>query len=105
LITCEKVESADKHDSNALLPAIDEMEERGVKPEEMLADTAYCGDDNVRAEEDKGVSVILPVIGRKSDKDFTGFEFDKQKSEVTPSRSEPVSSQAEINIVKMSDDL
>jgi hypothetical protein len=77
-----KVESADKHDSNALMPAIDEMEERGVKPEEMLADAAYGGDDNVRAAEDKGVSVVSPVIGRKSDKDFTGFEFNEKTSEV-----------------------
>jgi hypothetical protein len=41
LIIYVKVESADKHDSNALIPAIDEMEECGVKPEEMLADAAY----------------------------------------------------------------
>jgi hypothetical protein len=83
LITYVKVESADRHDSNALMPAIDEMEERGVKPEEMLADAAYGGDDNVRAAEDKGVSVVSPVIGRKSDKDFTGFEFNEKTSEVT----------------------
>jgi hypothetical protein len=93
LITYVKVESADKHDSNALMPAIDEMEERGVKPEEMLADAAYGGDDNVRAAEDKGVSVVSPVIGRKSDKDFTGFEFNEKTSEVTkcPNGKQPVS--------------
>jgi hypothetical protein len=93
LITYVKVESADNHDSNALMPAIDEMEERGIKPEEMLADAAYGGDDNVRAAEDKGVSVVSPVSGRKSDKDFTGFEFDEGTSEVTkcPNGKQPAS--------------
>jgi hypothetical protein len=93
LITYVKVESADKHDSNALMPAIDEMEERGVKPEEMLADAAYGGDDNVRAAEDKGVRVVSPVIGRKSDKDFSGFEFDEKTLEVTkcPNGKQPAS--------------
>lgn len=93
LITYVKVESADNHDSNALMPAIEEMEERGIKPEEMLADAAYGGDDNVRAAEDKGVSVVSPVIGRKSEKDFTGFEFDEGTSEVTkcPNGKQPAS--------------
>ncbi len=83
LITYVKVESADKHDSNALLPAIDEMEERGVKPEEILVDAAYGGDDNVRAADEKGVSVVSPVIGKKSSKNFSGFIFDEHTSEVT----------------------
>ena len=93
MITYVKVESADKHDSNALLPVLDEMEKRGIKPEEMLADAAYGGDNNVIGAEQKGVSVVSPVIGKKSSKDFTVFEFYDGTSEVTkcPNGKAPVS--------------
>jgi hypothetical protein len=37
----------------------------------------------VRAAENNGVSVVSPVIRRKSDKDFSGFEFDEKTLEVT----------------------
>jgi len=82
LITYVKVESADKHDSHALHPAIDDMEERGMKPDELLVDAAYGGDDNVREAEKKEVKIISPVTGKKSGKDFSGFEFDKKSLKV-----------------------
>lgn len=83
LITYVKVESADKHDSRALQPAIEEMEERGVKPDEMLVDAAYGGDENIREADKKEVKVVSPVAGKKSGKDFSGFEFDEKTKEVT----------------------
>jgi Transposase DDE domain/Transposase domain (DUF772) len=82
LITYVKVEPADKHDSHALHPAIDDMEERGMKPDELLVDAAYGGDDNVREAEKKEVEIISPVTGKKSGKDFSGFEFDKKSLKV-----------------------
>ena len=82
LITYVKVESADKHDSHALHPAIDDMEERGMKPDELLVDAAYGGDDNVREAAPKEVEIISPVTGKKSGKDFSGFEFDKKSLKV-----------------------
>ncbi len=82
LITYVKVESADKQDAHALQPAIDEMENRGIKPEEILADTLYGGDTNVVTAEQKGVKVIAPISGNKKGKDYSGFKFDKQTKEV-----------------------
>jgi len=82
LITYVKVESADKHDSKALQPAIEEMGARGIKPDEILVDAAYGSDDNVNEAAQKEVKVISPVIGKKSDKDFTGFKFDNKTKEV-----------------------
>jgi Transposase DDE domain/Transposase domain (DUF772) len=82
LITYVTVEPANNHDSNALLPALDEMEERGIKPDEILVDAAYGGDDNVVEAEQKEVKVISPVVGMKSGKTFCGFEFDDNNKEV-----------------------
>lgn len=82
LITYVKVESADKHDSKALEPAIEEMGDRDIKPEEILVDAAYGGDENVMESKEKGVKVISPVIGKKSGKDYSGFRFDSKTKEV-----------------------
>jgi hypothetical protein len=82
LITYVKVESADNHDSRALQPAITEMEERGIKPEEMLVDAAYGGDDNVMEAKAMQVEIVSPVTGKKSGKDFTGFEFEDRSKVV-----------------------
>jgi hypothetical protein len=82
LITYVKVESADKHDSKALQPALGEMQSRGIKPEEMLADASYGGDDNVNQAKEQEVEIISPVVGKKSEKDYTDFEFDEQSKEV-----------------------
>lgn len=82
LITYVKVESADHHDSKALQPALEEMQSRGIKPDEMLADASYGGDDNVNEAKEQGVEIVSPVVGKKSEKDYTGFEFDGQSKEV-----------------------
>lgn len=82
LIMYAELEPANEHDSQALLPAIDNMDERDVKPDEMEVDASYGGDDNVMAAEKKGVEIISPVIGKKSKKDFTGFEFNGKINEV-----------------------
>ena len=37
----------------------------GVLPEEMLADTLYCGDENVQAAAARGVDLVGPVPGRE----------------------------------------
>jgi hypothetical protein len=82
LITYVKVESAAKHDSKALAPALEEMQARDIKPDEMLADASYGGDDNVNEAKEQGVEIVSPVVGKKSEKDYTGFKFDRQSKEV-----------------------
>lgn len=81
LITHVAVESADKHDAHALLPAIASAGARGLGPEEALADSLYGGDDNVGAARKLGVEVVSPAMsgGRKKEKklgleDFTFSE-------------------------------
>jgi IS5 family transposase len=64
LITYVKFEQAHEHDSHALLPAIEETENSGVKPEIISADTAYGSDENVQKAEELGVKVISPVGGK-----------------------------------------
>jgi hypothetical protein len=69
------VEPASESDSNALLPAITDAEERDMAPDELLADSLYGGDDNVeRARQEHNVEVIAPVMGAKS-KGFTLDDF------------------------------
>ena len=41
LITHIEVESVDKHDANALLPALRNTDERDMSPKELLADSPY----------------------------------------------------------------
>ncbi len=65
LITHIDVESADRSDANALLPAIRNSKESSMAPDEILADSLYGSDDNCqRAKEEHGVDVISPAMGR-----------------------------------------
>jgi hypothetical protein len=67
LITHIQVESADKSDANALLPAIKDTVKRTMSPDELLADSLYGGDDNVQqAKQDYNINVVAPVMGAKS---------------------------------------
>ena len=67
LITHIQVESADKSDANALLPAIRDAAEHTMSPEKLLADSLYGSDDNIQqAKQDYNVDVVAPVMGAKS---------------------------------------
>lgn len=66
LITHIQIESADKSDANALLPAIEKTATRIMSPEELLADSLYGSDDNVQqAKQDYNIDVVAPVMGSK----------------------------------------
>jgi hypothetical protein len=65
LITHVQVESADKSDANALLPAIEKSAEKDMPPKELLADSLYGSDDNCeQAKAEYEVEVISPVMGQ-----------------------------------------
>ena len=73
LLTYVHVESADKSDANALLPAIENTKARDVAPKELLADSLYGGDDNIQNSQQKhGIDVVAPTMGCKS----KGFSLD-----------------------------
>jgi hypothetical protein len=76
LITYVHVEPADQNDANALLPALDDMQERDMAPDEILADSLYGGDNNIRkARQDHGVEVIAPVMGTGNKKGLSLDDF------------------------------
>ncbi len=80
LITHLAVESADQHDANALLPAIEDLKDRGMAPKELLADSLYGSDSNCeQATEEHDVEVIAPVMpGNQKKMPLAAFVLDDQ---------------------------
>lgn len=64
LITGAIPQTACELDETALLLMLDQLEKADRLPEELLADTAYTGDENVQLAEARGVDLIGPVPGR-----------------------------------------
>jgi hypothetical protein len=76
LITYIEVESADKNDVHALLPALAETARKDMAPSEILADSLYGSDDNVtKAEQEHGVKVIAPTMGTGNHKGLSLADF------------------------------
>ena len=63
LITHAVVEGAHESDHNALLPCIEATHERGIGPDQLLADTSYSSGDNLVAAAEKGVDLVAPTPG------------------------------------------
>jgi len=61
LITHVAVETACESDSNALVPAIKETQNRQQGPDELLGDTLYGSDKNYQAAEAANIDLIAPV--------------------------------------------
>jgi len=80
LFTHVDVQSADEHDANALLPALDDLKTRDMAPEKMLADSLYGSDTNCeKARKDHDVEVISPVMpGNRKKMSLTDFTIDNQ---------------------------
>jgi hypothetical protein len=64
LITAALPQTACEPDAAAVGPMLDQLEQAGRKPEEMVADTHYTSDENVHAAQTRGVDLIGPVPGR-----------------------------------------
>jgi len=78
LFTHVSVEPAHKHDPKAVEPALEDVSERGNRPQELAADTLYGSQDNVESARSGGTELIAPVYGKKSSDDFQGFEFNAE---------------------------
>jgi hypothetical protein len=61
IVTGVQVESAAESDSNATVPMVDDLTDRGMKPDSLQADAAYGGDDNVQACDGRGVELVSPT--------------------------------------------
>jgi hypothetical protein len=64
LITAALPQSACESDAGAVVPVLDQLKEGERLPNELLADTIYCGDENVQVAAALGVDLIGPVPGR-----------------------------------------
>ena len=84
LITHVSVEQACEHDSGALVPAIEDTQNRELGPSTVLADTLYGSDDNVTTARAAQVELIAPAAkgGKTGLVEFSQFDFD-QKARVT----------------------
>ncbi|MDP1760036.1 MAG: transposase [Candidatus Woesebacteria bacterium] len=78
LITHIQVEPAHESDANALIPAIESSKERGLAPEELLADTLYGSDENCQKAEKLGVEVISPAKGAKEEISLSDFKVSEK---------------------------
>jgi hypothetical protein len=76
LITGMLPQTASEPDADAVVPMIDQLDQAGRKPEEMLADTLYTGDENVQAAAARGVDLIGPVPGRAPEVDPEAISVD-----------------------------
>jgi hypothetical protein len=75
LITHIEVEPAHESDVNALIPAIESSKERGLDPEELLADTLYGSDENSQKAAKLGVDLISPAKSTKEKDGITLSDF------------------------------
>lgn len=66
LIASAKVETAVISDAGAVTPMLEDLKDRGVFPEEVLADTGYGSDENVENSREQGVDLLAPVPGGKT---------------------------------------
>ena len=92
LITHVAVESANKHDCGALIPALERAQKLGLAPEKILADTAYGSDDNHQKAQEQGVGLIAPVPGKEPGGELSLADFsfsEARKSQRLSTRASP----------------
>ncbi len=99
LVTAALAETAAKSDAAAVEPVLEDLQESGLLPQEMLVDTSYASDENVQTAEGYGVELIGPVPGSNSqaaadDLTLDDFNIDETTEQVVccPAGHEPVSS-------------
>lgn len=94
LITHVEVEPAHVSDAHALIPALESAKERGLVPQEVLADSLYGSDENSEKAKEMGVEVISPVMGTPNGEALKLSDFaqtDKGKIAACPAGHVPVS--------------
>jgi hypothetical protein len=80
LITHVAVESANQHDANALIPAIEDLNNCDMVPDELLADSLYGSEANCKqALDEYGVVVVAPAMpGNQKYLFLADFSLDDQ---------------------------
>lgn len=76
LITHVEVEKACQSDAQALLPAIESTQKRGLGPEELEADSLYGSDENCEQAKEHGVDLIAPTMGAAKEDKISLSDFE-----------------------------
>ena len=101
-IACVAVETAHRHDSKAVVPAIEATERRGVKPKELPTDSLYGSDDNVQHAKRQGVTLISPALkgaGKTDTLRLGDFRFDgKNRIAFCRNDRQPISQRIEKDV-------
>lgn len=86
LITSAIPQTACRSDGGSVGEVLGDLENNNLLPDTMLADTAYCGDDNVQLAESKNVELVGPVAGNSDYDDeklsVDDFDIDETSEEV-----------------------
>lgn len=90
LITCAIPQTAVNSDGNAMEPVLNTLKQTELLPEELIADTLYCSDENVQKAEHRGVELLGPISGSdKANEDASyerltidDFDIEEQSEEV-----------------------
>lgn len=84
LITHVEVQPACQSDAGALIPALNSAIERGLAPEQVLADSLYGSDENREKAEEVGVEITSPAMGSVKEDTLTLSDFTlSEKGKVT----------------------
>ena len=99
LITCALPQTAATRDEEAVVPVLQDLQASDLLPEQILADTPYNRDENLRQAEAYGVELVGPVPGtepnvRADDLSIDDFVIDETTEQVIccPDGRTPVSS-------------
>ena len=76
LITHVEVEKACDSDAQALIPAIESTQKRGLGPAELEADMLYGSDGNYQGAKSMGVELVAPVKGKSKENSLSLSEFE-----------------------------
>ena len=76
LVTHVEVEKACDSDAQALIPAIESTQKRGLGPAELEADTLYGSDGNYQGAKSMGVELVAPVKGKSKENSLSLSEFE-----------------------------
>ena len=83
LVTHVDVQPAHHHDAHALMPAIEDTEQRDIKPKEVVADASYGSDDNCRKAQSHGVELTAPTLGKTKEERISLSDFEiSEKAQV-----------------------
>lgn len=74
-ITSAEVETAVQSDADAVAPILEDLKDRDLLPDELLADAGYGSDSNVELAQEEDVTLVAPVPGgKKYDDEEVGYD-------------------------------